>query len=192
MAARWVGYLEKDRCTLRYYEDKTANAGVNNYTRFGRLFDLMLKGDDVRTKDGYSWCAMFVAACLYESVAGWQDCSCSRGGLVYNMAAACHVAKVAAGGGSIRYHAGVAAWYNSYKVRHKVSHTPSRGDFVVFLDNAGKPYHIGIVEQANERLTTFVTIEGNTSAIGDDIIANGGCVARKMRKITKKVAFLKN
>lgn len=193
-AEKWVGYCEKERHDVAVYEDKSAGAGTRNWTRFGRIFDLMLGGDR-RNKDGYSWCAMFVAACLYESFGGHVDCSRPIGSLECDIQALAYVCRVAAGGSSISYHAGVAAWLQSYKARGNTSGDARRGDFVVYLDDNGKPYHIGIVvdvytNPAGVRL--FKTIEGNTSAIGEDIVANGGCVAVKVRKFSKKVVFLKN
>lgn len=194
VATRWVGYCEKERHDVAVYEQHTTGAGARNWTRFGRLFDLML-GFDQRRKDGYSWCAMFVAACLYESYGGHVDCSRPMGCLERDYGAFAYVCRVAAGGSSIQYHAGVQAWLNSYKVRGMVSSEAHRGDFVVYIDEGGNPYHIGIVTDvfynpAGTKL--FRTIEGNTSSIGEDIVANGGCVATKVRKFSKKVVFLKN
>lgn len=194
VATRWIGYCEKDRHDVAIYEMPTAGAGARNWTRFGRIFDLML-GFDKRNKDGYSWCAMFVAACLYESYSGHVDCSRPMGSLERDYEAFAYVCRVAAGGSSIQYHAGVQAWYNSFKVRGMLSGEAHRGDFVVYLDEGGNPYHIGIVTDVSLNpagVKFFKTIEGNTSAIGDDIVSNGGCVATKVRKFSKKVVFLKN
>lgn len=191
-AREWVGYCEKERHIFDNYDKLKAGAGVRNWTRFGRIFDLMLNGFDKLNKDGNSWCAMFVAAVLYESVAGRQDCSQRYGGLVRDDEAFAFVCRVAAGGGHIKWHAGVKAWLDSYKVRGMTGTTGAPGDFVVYLDDNGKPYHIGIVIDWDPRGTCFKTIEGNTSAFGDNVVPNGGCVAVKNRKMSKKVVFLKN
>jgi hypothetical protein len=71
-----------------------------------------------------------------------------------------------------------------------VSQQPHAGDFVVYLDKNGKPYHIGIVESVDGG-GWFTTIEGNTSAKGEGVVANGGAVARKKRKNFQCV-FLNN
>ena len=52
-----VGYLEKN--TNDYLDDKTANAGYGNYTKYARdLFSYL---------QGYSWCCMFVYWCFNEA-----------------------------------------------------------------------------------------------------------------------------
>lgn len=188
-AGAWVGYLEKGLQCYDYYESKTHGAGRANWTRFGRLADLIIFGRDHRVKDGYAWCCMFVLACLYESKAGRQDCT-THNELFLNNAAQAWVCNELNGGQPLTYFAGCQAWLNAYKSRGKVSGTPSVGDFVLYLQD-GKPYHIGIVESVKDGGRTFETIEGNTSASGDNIEPNGGAVARKKRK-NKDCVFLKN
>ena len=188
-AQGWVGYLEKWLQCYDYYESKTHGSGRANWTRFGRLADLIIFGRDKRNKDGYAWCCMFVLSCLYESKAGHQDCS-NRDELFLNNAVQAWVCKELNGGRPLTYFAGCQAWLNAYKLKGKTSDTPHVGDFVLYLDAAGKPYHIGIVEAVNGD-GTFTTIEGNTSAAGDNVEPNGGAVARKTRRV-KNVVFLCN
>lgn len=189
-ARGWVGYLEKQTRDYTHYEKVTAGAGLNNWTRFGRLADIVLYGADRRVKDGYAWCAMFILAILYESKAGRQDCSVPAGTMPVNQMARQWVADVVNGGSPLTWHAGVAAWLQSYRHRYATSEKPHAGDFVVYLDAAGKPYHIGIVEAVNGD-EIFTTIEGNTSATGSNVDPNGGAVARKTRRV-KNVVFLCN
>ena len=189
-AAGWIGYLEKYTRDYSLYERKTQGAGLNNWTRFGRLADIVLYGADRRVKDGYPWCAMFLLAVLYETKAGRQDCTAPTGTMTIDAEARRWVAEEINEGRPLTWHAGVAAWLQSYRHRYAVSQQPHAGDFVVYLDKNGKPYHIGIVESVDGG-GWFTTIEGNTSAKGEGVEANGGAVARKKRKNFQCV-FLNN
>ena len=114
-ARSWVGYLEKQERDYSAYEMQTSLSGLNNWTRFGRLADIVLYGVDRRVKDGYAWCAMFILAVLYETKAGRQDCSVPAGTMPVNNAARKWVADVVNGGTKLTWHAGVAAWLQSYR-----------------------------------------------------------------------------
>ena len=189
-AQGWVGYLEKQTRDYSLYERKTQGEGLNNWTRFGRLADIVLYGADRRVKDGYPWCAMFLLGVLYEMKAGRQDCTAPAGTMTVDAEARRWVAEAVNEGRPMTWHAGVAAWLSSYSHRYAVSQQPHAGDFVVYLDKNGKPYHIGIVESVDGG-GWFTTIEGNTSAKGEGVEANGGAVARKKRKNFQCV-FLNN
>lgn len=189
-AAGWIGYLEKYTRDYSLYERKTQGAGLNNWTRFGRLADIVLYGADRRVKDGYPWCAMFLLGVLYEMKAGRQDCTQPAGTMTIDAEARRWVAEAVNEGRPLTWHAGVAAWLQSYRHRYAVSQQPHAGDFVVYLDVNGKPYHIGLVESVDGG-GWFTTIEGNTSAKGEGVVANGGAVARKKRKNFQCV-FLNN
>lgn len=197
-AAHWVGYAEKSVRDLSSYEDFTARAGKGNYTRFGRIADLVLGGADRRNKDGYPWCCMFILAVLYEMKAGRQDCSVPSGRMEVNADAVQWIRDTINKGKELTYFAGCRSWLNAYRYRGKAGNVPHRGDFVVYMKDAvfpgdrGIAYHIGIVESVSADGKEFVTIEGNTSAKGMDIEANGGVVARKKRKKTSACVFLEN
>lgn len=197
-AAHWVGYLEKSARDLSAYESFTDRAGRANWTRFGRIADIVIGGADRRVKDGYAWCCMFVLAVLYEMKAGKQDCSVPSGKMIVDAEARKWVADTVNGGRPVTYFAGCQAWLSAYKRQGRVAHNPTRGDFVIYTRDAvypndnGYPYHIGIVESVEADGKTFVTIEGNTSAIGNNIEPNGGCVARKIRKAGERTLFLQN
>lgn len=180
-AAGWVGYLEKHTRDYSLYERKQSGAGLNNWTRFGRLADIVIFGADRRNKDGYPWCAMFLLGVLYEMKAGRQDCTKVAGAMMVDAEARQWVADTINDGRPLTWFAGVQAWLTAYRHRYAVSQHPHAGDFVVYLDANGKPYHIGLVESVDGG-GWFTTIEGNTSASGDKVVANGGAVARKKRK----------
>lgn len=190
-AAAWVGYLEKGLQCYDYYERKEQGVGRANWTRFGRLADIVIFGADRRNKDGYPWCAMFILAVLYEMKAGRQDCSVRPGMMTVNAEARRWVAGQVNGGNPLTYFAGCQAWLSAYKAAGRTGSEPARGDFVIFLRD-GKPYHIGLVADVAADGQTFTTIEGNTSAAGDHIDPNGGAVAKKNRKKNKNCVFLKN
>lgn len=180
-AQGWVGYLEKQSRDYSVYEDKRRGAGLNNWTRFGRIADIVIGGADRRNKDGHPWCAMFLLAILYEMKAGHVDCTAPDATIAVDAEARQWVADAVNEGGPLTWHAGVASWLQSYRHRYAVSQHPHEGDFVVYLDGNGKPYHIGIVKSVDDG-GYFTTIEGNTSAAGDNVEANGGAVAVKKRK----------
>lgn len=190
-AAKEVGYMEKMTNNYKYYENKTANAGRGNYTRYGRIADVMLSGKDRRNKDGYSWCAMFLLATLYESKGGKVDTSVDAGKLLLDASVVswCKVQLYSAASYGWQYYAGVDVWLKGFTKVGKVSNVPHYGDIVVFLKNK-LPYHIGIVISVADNYVT--TVEGNTSAsgTGDEVVANGGCVAIKKRKINSGLTFL--
>lgn len=189
LAASWIGYKEKGRCNYDVYEKNDDGVGSNNFTRFGRIADIVINGVDRRIKDGYSWCAMFIIALMYELKAGHCDCSTEKGILEVNDSAIKWICDEVNGGKPLTYFAGVAAWLSAGKRQGRISSIPMPGDFAIFL-NAGKGYHIGIVESVCGDV--FTTIEGNTSSGVWDIVANGGCVARKKRKKSQNIVFFKN
>lgn len=179
-AASWVGYLEKAQPFYTHYESKTTASGSGNFTRFGRIADIVIGGADRRAKDGHPWCASFLLACIYESRAGHVDTTLPEHSLPVDAEARAWMEREVAFGGSLKYFAGCAAWHGAQRMRGGVSSVPVRGAFVLFMRNA-VPYHIGIVQQVNPD-GTFTTIEGNTNLHGPEVNPNGGAVAQKRRK----------
>lgn len=147
-----VGYLEKK--TNSQLDDKTANAGYNNYTKYAR--DLANAGYYNGNKNGYAWCDVFVDWCffkLYGKDKG-QEIECQTG----DCGAGCYY--------SAQY----------YKAQNRFSTTPEIGDQIFFLDSAGDVGHTGLVYKVDS--TTVYTVEGNTSS-ASGVVANGGGVAKK-------------
>ena len=186
IAESWVDYKEKATCNYATYEWMDANCGRANFTRFGRIADMVMFGEDKRNKDGYPWCAMFIISCLYESKAGKIDTTKEQ---ITPSPQAVEFVKEVLGGNyfTLRHMAGVANIYKAGVYMKKITQRPSVGDFVIYIDEKGHPYHTGIVIAVNGR--EFTTIEGNTRSNGTGIIADGGCVAKKVRDVGKNVVF---
>ena len=58
-----VGYREK--ASNAYLDDKTANAGAANWTKYAR--DLAAADYYNGNKNGYAWCDVFVDWCFFKS-----------------------------------------------------------------------------------------------------------------------------
>lgn len=139
IAAAEIGYKEK--ASNSNLDDKTANAGSNNWTKYAR--DLHAAGYYNGNKNGYAWCDVFVDWCFYQ-LAGKdakkaQEIECQTGdcgaGCVY----------------SARYYRNQNRFYTS---------NPQPGD-QIFFGSTGDEEHTGIVETVNG--STITTIEGNSS-----------------------------
>ena len=131
-----VGYREK--ATNSMLNDKTANSGSNNWTKYAR--DLAAAGYYNGNKNGYAWCDVFVDWCFfkaYGAVEG-QRIQCQTGPL---------------GAGCI-----YSAQY--YQQKGRYDRKPKVGD-QVFFQTGGQIGHTGIVVEVTE--TTIVTVEGNSS-----------------------------
>ena len=147
-----VGYLEK--ATNANLDNKTGNAGYNNYTKYAR--DLANAGYYNGNKNGYAWCDVFVDWCFYKAYGkdAGQAAECQTG----NLGAGCSY--------SAQY----------YKAQGRFDKTPQVGDQIFFYDSAGVIGHTGLVYAVNS--TTVYTVEGNTSG-ASGVVANGGGVCRK-------------
>lgn len=139
IAAAEIGYKEK--ASNSNLDDKTANVGSNNWTKYAR--DLHAAGYYNGNKNGYAWCDVFVDWCFYQ-LAGKdakkaQEIECQTGdcgaGCVY----------------SARYYRNQNRFYTS---------NPQPGD-QIFFGSTGDEEHTGIVETVNG--STITTIEGNSS-----------------------------
>ena len=131
-----VGYREKG--TNAALDDKTANAGAANWTKYAR--DLATAGYYNGNKNGYAWCDVFVDWCFfkaYGAVEG-QRIQCQTGPL---------------GAGCI-----FSAQY--YQQNGRYDRNPRVGD-QVFFQTGGQIGHTGIVVEVTDSL--IVTVEGNSS-----------------------------
>ena len=139
IAAAEIGYKEKKSNTS--LDDKTANAGGNNWTKYAR--DLHAKGYYQADKNGYAWCDMFVDWCFLQLAGGdpakAQEIICQTG----PYGAGCDFS---------------ARYYKQQNRYHTIQ--PQPGDQIFFGRN-GKYEHTGIVEKIVG--SVIHTIEGNTS-----------------------------
>lgn len=149
-----IGYLEKN--SNSQLDDKTANAGYNNWTKYARDLDkigTVYNGP----KNGYAWCDMFVDWCFITTF-----------GLDLGMKLLCQPYKGAGAGCTYS-----AQYYRNNGQFH--ANNPQPGDQIFFKDGDGMG-HTGIVEKVEGG--KVYTIEGNTSSAAG-VVANGGSVNRK-------------
>lgn len=151
-----VGYLEK--ATNSQLDDKTANAGSNNYTKYARDLDKIGTVYNY-PKQGYAWCDIFVDWCFIQTF-----------GLDIAMRMLNQPYKGAGAGAtySAQYFKSAGRFY---------TRDPQPGDQIFFTaTTAGQYSHTGLVVAVdNERV---YTVEGNTSG-ASGVVANGGGVAAK-------------
>lgn len=149
-----IGYLEKR--TNSQLDSDTANAGYNNYTKYARDLDKL--GVYNGSKNGFSWCDVFVDWCFIESF-----------GLDIGVQMICQPMN---GLGAGCYYS--AGYYQSAGRYHK--NDPKVGDQIFFYDKTGSIGHTGIVSAIKDG--RVYVIEGNTSA-SSGVVANGGGVVEK-------------
>lgn len=157
-----VGYLEKK--SNSNLDDKTANAGSKNYTKYARDLDA-ISGFYNGKKNGYAWCDVFVDWCFVTTY-----------GVEAALKLLCQPKKSA--GAGCRYSR------NYYKQKGRLFDSPEPGDQVFFWpsdrSDPNKVQHTGLVYKVDS--TYVYTIEGNTSG-ASGVIANGGGVCKKKYKL---------
>ena len=157
-----IGYLEK--ASNYNLDDKTANAGNANYTKYARDLDKteLYNGK----KNGYYWCDVFVDWCFVTAF-GFE--------LALKMT---YQPKNSAGAGCTSS----ASYYKSNGKFFKSN--PQPGDQIFFTKDGGKTYyHTGIVVKIENN--KIYTIEGNTSS-ASGVVENGGSVRDKSYSLTYK------
>jgi len=155
-----VGYLEKK--SAANLDDKTANAGNKNYTKYASDLDA-IKGFYNGRKQGSSWCDVFVDWCFVQAF-----------GVEVALKLLCQV--MGGCGAGVKY----SAQYFKAKGQF-IFKDPSPGDQIFFVrrDKAGNIaawLHTGIVEKVAGGYV--YTIEGNTGGTSG-VVSNGGGVCRK-------------
>lgn len=134
-----VGYQEK--ASKASLDDKTANAGHKNWTKYARDFDEKYPKWYNGKKNGYAWCDMFVDWCFLTAY-GYKKaqellCQFDR-----------------CGGAGCTYS------YNYYKKNKQSGRTPKVGA-QIFFGNESHMDHTGIVYKVDNNYV--YTIEGNAS-----------------------------
>lgn len=164
IAAAEVGYLEKK--SAADLDDKTANAGRANYTKYARDLDA-IKGFYNGRKQGSSWCDVFVDWLFVMAF-----------GVELALKLLCQT--MGGCGAGVKY----SAQYFMDKGQFYTS-GPHPGDQMFFVrrNKAGEItawLHTCIVEKV---VGNYVyTIEGNTSG-ASGVVSNGGGVCRKRYKL---------
>lgn len=150
-----IGYLEK--ASAANLDDKTANAGSSNYTKYARDLDAAAYYNG--RKQGAAWCAVFADWCFYQAF-----------GLSAAQAMQCQGKKSSA--------AGCNSAMGYFQKKGRLYTAPETGDRIFFwsAEGPGKAGHTGIVEKVSGG--KVYTIEGNTSGTSG-VVANGGGVCRK-------------
>lgn len=158
-----VGYLEK--ASNSQLDDKTANAGSGNYTKYSR--DLAKHPFFNGSKQGAAWCAVFVAWDFDQAYG--KDAA---------LKLLCQPTKAANNCG-----AGCKYMRNYFKDKGQLHMSdPQPGD-VIFFYSADKSQiqHTGLVYKVDS--SKVYTVEGNTSG-ASGVIANGGGVCKKSYSLT--------
>ena len=141
VAVEQIGYKEK--ASNASLDDKTANAGSANYTKYARDFDQKYPNWYNGKKNGFAWCDMFVDWCFLTAF-GYEKA----------MKLLCQPERSAGAGCtySLRYYKNKGQFHTK---------DPQPGDQIFFGTSLSNSTHTGIVESVDKKQVH--TIEGNTS-----------------------------
>lgn len=153
-----VGYKEKR--TNSQLDNKTANAGSGNWTKYAQDIDNKYPKFYNGKKNGYAWCDIFV---------DWNFITCFG---YKNALAMLYQPEYSCG-------AGCSNSANYYRRNKAFYSTPEVGD-QIFFGEYGYEGHTGIVVAVNG--STITTVEGNTSG-GGGVNGNGDGVYQKTYNI---------
>jgi len=137
-----IGYLEK--ATNSQLDDKTANAGSKNYTKYARDYAEFAGAN----YQGQAWCAVFVDWCFVQAFGASKAKALLGGFSAYTPTSANYFKKS-------------GQWYT----------LPQVGD-IIFFKNSTRICHTGIVIGVTASKVT--TIEGNTSGGSTLVSNGGG------------------
>lgn len=136
-----IGYLEKK--SNSQLDDKTANSGSADYTKYARDFDTKYPNWYNGKKNGFAWCDMFVDW-IFLTAFGYENA----------LKLLCQPERSAGAGCtySLGYYKAKGQLYTS---------NPKPGDQIFFGSSTSNVSHTGIVEKVDS--SKVYTIEGNTS-----------------------------
>ena len=151
-----VGYLEKKSNSK--LDNKTANAGKANYTKYWR--------DLASGMQGQPWCNCFVNWCFLKAYgeAAAKKLLCTDGGWSYYTPT------------SAGYFKTKRQWYTS---------KPQVGD-IIYFKNATRIHHVGLVYKVDS--SRVYTIEGNTSAGSAVVANGGGVAQKSYSLSSTSIA----
>ena len=152
IALNEVGYIEK--ASNNNLDDKTANTGSGNYTKYARDLDKINFYNG--PKNGYAWCDVFVDWCFVQAF-----------GKERALELLCQPNKSTG--------AGCGFSMNFYKAHNQFYTSPEPGDQIFFTDGTSI-YHTGLVYKVDG--SKVYTVEGNTSDV-NYVDGNGGKVCKK-------------
>ena len=158
-AKNQIGYPEKR--SNAQLDDKTANAGSNNWNKYARDIDNKYPNFYNGKKNGYDWCDIFT---------DWLFIECFG----YENALKMLYQPTKSAGAGCKYSA------NYYRAHNAFYQQPQVGDQVFFGDY-GNEGHTGIVVAVSGNIIT--TVEGNTSG-GYGVESNGDGVYLKKYNIS--------
>lgn len=135
-----VGYKEKQ--TNENLNDKTANAGSNNFNKYANYIDTKYPNFYNGKKNGYAWCDVFVD-CMFIWTFGYEEA----------LRLLCQGEKSTG--------ASCTSSYNYFKWADRISDEPSIGAQVFFTKDGKTSYHTGIVVALNN--FEICVVEGNSA-----------------------------
>ena len=135
-----LGYKEK--ASNSNLDNKTANAGSSNYTKYARDFDTKYTNWYNGKKNGYAWCDMFVDWCFLTAFGSKKA-----------MELLCQPEKSAG--------AGCIYSYSYYNKKGQTGRIPKVGAQIFFGKTPQTLEHTGLVYKFDD--TYVYTIEGNSS-----------------------------
>lgn len=141
VAVAEIGYKEKE--TNNQLDDKVANAGDENYTKYARDFDQKWPNWYNGKKNGFAWCDVFVDWC-FLSAFGYEKA----------LSLLCQPEKSCGAGCTFS-----AGYYKAKGQFHTSG--PKCGDQIFFGTSISDCGHTGLVESADA--ARVYTIEGNSS-----------------------------
>ena len=139
-----IGYVEK--ASNSQLNDKTANPGSNNWTKYGAYFDVMRGTYEFYNgpKNGYDWCDQFTDWCFCQAF----DMDTARK-MLYQPMSSC--------GAGCKFS---ASYYKQNNAWLSAGQKPNPGD-QIFFGPKGDETHTGLVVDAND--TKVWTVEGNAA-----------------------------